>query len=66
MHSYYLTMFIAKQSKNKELKNNILAVASKAKAAKKADSSVINATVGMLKDESGNLYEFKSVVQEQI
>lgn len=62
MHSYYLTMFIAKQSKNKELKNNILALASKAKAAKKADSSVINATVGMLKDENGNLYEFKSVV----
>lgn len=27
-------MFIAKQSKNKELKNNILALASKAKAAK--------------------------------
>ena len=55
-------MFIAKQSKNKELKNNILALASKAKAAKALDSSVINATVGMLKDEDGNLYEFKSVV----
>ena len=55
-------MFIAKQSKNKELKNNILAMASKAKAAKKADNSVINATVGMLKSEDGNLYEFQSVV----
>lgn len=55
-------MFIAKQSKNKELKSNILAMASKAKAAKKADNSVINATVGMLKNEDGNLYEFQSVV----
>ena len=55
-------MFIANQSKNKELKNNILAMASKAKEAKKANSNVINATVGMLKDENGNLYEFKSVV----
>ena len=55
-------MFIAKQSKNKELKNNILALASKAKAAKSLDSSVINATIGMLKNEDGNLYEFQSVV----
>ena len=55
-------MFIADQSKNKELKNNILALASEAKAAKKLDSSVINATIGMLKDEDGNLYEFNSVV----
>lgn len=55
-------MFIANQSKNKELKNNILAIASKAKEAKKIDSSVINATVGMLKSEDGNLYEFQSVV----
>ena len=55
-------MFIAKQSKNKELKNNILALASKAKAAKSLDSNVINATIGMLKNEDGNLYEFQSVV----
>ena len=55
-------MFIADHSKKKELKNNILALGSKAKAAKKKDSSVINATVGMLKNEDGNLYEFQSVV----
>ena len=55
-------MFIANQSKDKELENNILATASKAKAAKLVDNSVINATVGMLKNEDGNLYEFKSVV----
>ena len=55
-------MFVADHSKKKELKNNILALGSKAKAAKKKDSSVINATIGMLKNEDGNLYEFQSVV----
>ncbi|MBP5574825.1 MAG: aminotransferase class I/II-fold pyridoxal phosphate-dependent enzyme [Bacilli bacterium] len=54
-------MFINKTSENKELKNNILALAAEAVKAKKKDSSVINATTGMLKNEDGSLYEFKSV-----
>ena len=54
-------MFINKSSQHKELKNNILALASEAIKAKKLDSSVINATTGMLKNEDGSLYEFKSV-----
>ena len=54
-------MFINKSSEHKELKNNILALAAEAVKAKKLDSSVINATTGMLKNEDGSLYEFKSV-----
>ncbi len=54
-------MFINKSAEHKELKNNILALASEAVKAKKLDSSVINATTGMLKNEDGSLYEFKSV-----
>lgn len=54
-------MFINKDSKNKKLKNNILALGSEAAKAKKADDSVINATSGMLKNEDGSLYEFSCV-----
>ena len=54
-------MFISKSAEHKELKNNILALASEANKAKKKDSSVINATTGMLKNEDGSLYEFESV-----
>ena len=54
-------MFINKSSEHKELKNNILALAAEAVKAKKLDNSVINATTGMLKNEDGSLYEFKSV-----
>ncbi len=54
-------MFINKSAEHKELKNNILALAAEAVKAKKLDSSVINATTGMLKNEDGSLYEFKSV-----
>ena len=54
-------MFINKDAENKELKNNILALAAEAVKAKKKDSTVINATTGMLKNEDGSLYEFESV-----
>ena len=54
-------MFINKNAENKKLKNNILALASEATKAKKLDNSVINATSGMLKNESGVLYEFNCV-----
>ncbi len=56
-------MFINKSAKSKKLKNNILALSSVAVKAKKADSSVINATTGMLKSEDGTLYEFNSVAE---
>ena len=56
-------MFINKNSENKKLKNNILALASDAAKAKKLDNSVINATSGMLKNESGVLYEFDCVAK---
>lgn len=55
-------MIITNNAKKKELKNNILALAAKAKAAKKNDPTVINATTGMLKNEDGTLYEFDSVI----
>ncbi|MBP5574447.1 MAG: aminotransferase class I/II-fold pyridoxal phosphate-dependent enzyme [Bacilli bacterium] len=54
-------MFINKNSIDKKLKNNILALSSEAMKAKKEDPEVINATVGMLKDENGVLYEFACV-----
>ena len=56
-------MFINKNSENKKLKNNILALASEAAAAKKLDNSVINATSGTLKNENGILYEFDCVAK---
>ena len=54
-------MFINKNSNNKKLSNNILALANDAAKAKKDDPSVINATAGMLKNENGSLYEFDCV-----
>ena len=54
-------MFINKGSESKKLKNNILALASVANEAKKLDSSVINSTTGMMKNEDGSLYEFSCV-----
>ena len=56
-------MFINQKSADKEMKNNILALGQEAKKAKEADSNVINATIGMLFDEEGRLYEFESVSQ---
>lgn len=56
-------MFINKNSKDKKLKNNILALASDAANAKKLDNSIINATSGILKNEAGVLYEFDCVAK---
>ena len=54
-------MFINAKSTDKVLRNNILELASKAKKAKNEDPNVINATIGMLFDEKGKLYQFESV-----
>ena len=56
-------MFVNKNSENKKLTNNILALASEAANAKKLDSSVINATSGIFKNEKGILYEFDCVAK---
>ena len=56
-------MFINKNSKDKKLKNNILALASDAANAKKLDKSIINATSGIFKNEDGVLYEFDCVAK---
>lgn len=54
-------MIINKESKNKELKNNILFLSQQATEAKKRDPNVINSTSGMMKNDDGSLYVFKSV-----
>ena len=54
-------MFINNSSKDKKLKNNILALSSEATKLKAQDNEVINATSGMLKNEDGSLFEFVSV-----
>ena len=54
-------MFINSSSKDKKLKNNILALSSEATKLKAQDNEVINATSGMLKNEDGSLFEFVSV-----
>lgn len=52
---------LAERSKIKEDKSNIITLGIKAKEAKQKDPSVINATIGMLYDEEGHLFTFKSV-----
>lgn len=54
-------MIIKKESENKNLNNNILAIEAEAIKAKEEDRSVINSTTGMLKNEDGSLYVFESV-----
>ena len=54
-------MFINDSSKDKKLKNNILALGTEAARLKAKDNEVINATSGMLKNEDGSLFEFVSV-----
>lgn len=54
-------MFINDASKDKKLKNNILALGAEAARLKALDNEVINATSGMLKNEDGSLFEFVSV-----
>ncbi|MDE6656850.1 MAG: aminotransferase class I/II-fold pyridoxal phosphate-dependent enzyme [Anaeroplasmataceae bacterium] len=52
---------LAKHSTIKEDKSNILILGSIAKEMKSKDSSVVNATIGMLYDEKGKLFTFHSV-----
>ena len=54
-------MFINDSSKDKKLKNNILALGAEAARLKAQDNEVINSTSGMLKNEDGTLFEFASV-----
>ena len=54
---------LAERSKIKEDKSNIITLGIKAKEAKQKDPSVINATIGMLYDETGKLFTFQSVDQ---
>ncbi len=52
---------LAKRSVIKEDKSNIITLGAIAKEEKKKDNSVVNATIGMLYDEEGKLFSFKSV-----
>lgn len=52
---------LAERSIIKEDKSNIITLGAIAKEMKKKDSSIINATIGMLYDEQGKLLTFKSV-----
>lgn len=52
---------LAEHSLIKEDKSNILILGSIAKEMKKKDPSVVNATIGMLYDEKGKLFTFRSV-----
>ena len=52
---------LAKRSIIKEDKSNIITLGAIAKEMKKKDPAVINATIGMLYDEEGKLFTFKSV-----
>ena len=53
--------FLAKRSIIKEDKSNIITLGAIAKEEKKRDKTVTNATIGMLYDEEGKLFAFKSV-----
>lgn len=52
---------LAKRSLIKEDKSIIITLGAKAKEAKKKNPNVIDATIGMLYDENGKLFAFKSV-----
>lgn len=52
---------LAKRSVIKEDKSNIITLGAIAKEMKKKDSSIVNATIGMLYDEEGKLFVFDSV-----
>ena len=57
----FLMSLLGKRSICKEDKSNIITLGAIAKEEKKKDSSVINATIGMLYDEEGKLFTFDSV-----
>jgi len=52
---------LSRSSQGKILKNDVLALSQEAKAAKKKDNSVINATIGSLFNDDGIFYTFKHV-----
>lgn len=52
---------LAKRSIIKEDKSNIITLGAIAKEMKKKDPEIVNATIGMLYDEEGKLFTFKSV-----
>ena len=54
-------MFIAKRAKDKVINDDILNEAQIAQKAKKENKDVINATIGMLFDNEGNIYQFKTI-----
>lgn len=56
-----LNNIVGKHAENKKLESNILQISQEAKALKKQYSDVIDATVGMLHREDGNVFKFKSV-----
>jgi len=52
---------LTKDASMKENKGNALAIGAEARKAKAKDSSVIDSTIGMLFDESGNFFTFDTV-----
>lgn len=52
---------VGKHAQHKKLESNILQISQEAKAMKKKYEDVIDATVGMLHYEEGNVFKFKSV-----
>jgi len=56
---------VGKHAQHKKLESNILQISQEAKAMKKQYEDVIDATVGMLHHEEGNVFKFK-VVEESL
>ena len=52
---------VGKHAQHKKLESNILQISQEAKAMKKKYDDVIDATVGMLHHEEGNVYKFETV-----
>jgi len=52
---------VAKHAQHKKLESNILQISQEAKAMKKKYDDVIDATVGMLHHEEGNVFKFETV-----
>ena len=54
-------MILTKDAKQKENKGNALAIGKEAREAKAKNPSIIDSTIGMLFDEEGNFFTFKTV-----
>lgn len=54
-------MILTKDAKQKENKGNALAIGKEARDAKAKNPSIIDSTIGMLFDEEGNFFTFKTV-----